>query len=376
MDIVTELKQRQAALGDVMENRGLDAVVIAGNSSVGPLAYGCFRYFTDHRVYYHLQAIVARPKKPVMVCCGSILHLDALRGKGFEDIRVSPNILGSVMGTLAEQPIKRLGVSFDMLPSNWMLEIKKAHPGVELVDVTADIFEMRSEHSEYEVQAIRDSAKIADIGYAAVCAMAKPGVRMSDLHAELDYAMKNAGAEETFTLMSNGKFSYTNNQLPCIKCFTYPNDHVIQYGDCIGMEITPRYKGYWSQMVRTICIGEMNPEMKIAYDIQVATIAETVPLLKPGAKLGEVLSHMWEFGKSQGYIPKLPFGHIIGLDLDEGGRGSLESDFVLRKNAEFVLHPTLVKGDMDYTIFWGDPYFVTENGGERLTESGPELLVL
>lgn len=376
MDIVSELRRRQASLGHIMEENKLDAVLIAGNSSVGPLSYGCFRYYTDHRVYYHLQAIVARPEKPIMICCGSILHLEALRSKGFEDIRVSPDILGSVLNTLTEQPVKRLGVSLEMLPSLWYLELSRRLPGVEFVDVTEDVFLSRSEHSEYEVQATRECAKIADAGYKAVCEMAAPGVRMSELHAELDCAMKKAGAEEIFTLMSNGRFSYVNNNLGCIRPFGWPDDRVIKHGDNIGMEITPRYKGYWTQMVRTICIGEPNPDLEKAHRIQLAVIAETVPLLKPGVTLGEVLKHMWEYGKSFGMIPKLPFGHIVGIDLDEGGRGSLESDFVLTKNANFVLHPTLVLGEMDYSIFWGDPYLVTEKGGERISESSTELKIL
>lgn len=376
MDIVAELKRRQTSLVDMMEKRRLDAILIAGNSSVGPLAYGCFRYYTDHRVYYHLQAIVARPSKPIMICCGSILHLEALQSKGFEDIRVSPDIFGSVKKTLAEQPVRRLGVSFDMLPSDWYVELTRLYPGLEFVDVTNDIFDSRSVHCEYEIQATRQCAKIADAGYKAVCDMAAPGVRMSDLHAEMDYAMKKAGAEETFTLMSTGRFSYENNGLKIIKPFSWPDNRVVQYGDNIGMEITARYRGYWTQMVRTVCIGEPNADLEKAHKVQLAVIAETVPLLKPGTQLGTVLSHMWEYGKSLGFIPKLPFGHIVGIDLDEGGRGSLESDFVLTENSNFVLHPTLVLGDMDYSIFWGDPYLVTKNGGERISESSTELKIL
>ena len=376
MDIIAELRQRQAALQQLMEEKQLDTVVIAGNSSVGPICYGNLRYFSDHRVYYHLQAYVARPGMAPVFCCGSILHLESLHLKGFEDIRVSPDILGSVMKILAEKPFKRLGVVFDMLPVDWEERILQEYPGVELVDINNAIFDLRNEHSDYEVECIRQCAKIADAGYAAVCSMAKVGAKMRDVHAELDYAMKSAGAEECFTLMSNGKFSYVNNQMPCIRPFSMPDDRVIEYGDCIGMEITPKYKGYWTQMVRTVCNGETNPDMKRAHEIQLDVIGETVPLLKPGAKLGDVLKHMWKRGEELGFVCKLPFGHIVGQDLDEGGRGSLESDLIIQKNSNFVLHPTLVLGNEDFSIFWGDPYLVTENGGERLNFSSTELLTL
>ncbi len=376
MDIVEELRSRQAALEPIREKYGLDAMLFVGNSAVGPQAYGCFRYLSDHRVYYHLQALVIRPSLPPAICCGSILHLEGVRKKGFEDVRLSPDILGSVISVLSEQKISRLGVTFDMLPALWYTELLKRFPGLEMVDVTGDVFALRAVHSEYEVECIRKCAKIADAGYAAVCALAKPGARMSDLHAELDYAMKSAGAEETFTLMSNGRFSYADNGMPTLRSFSWPDDRVVKPGDSIGMEITPRYKGYWTQMVRTVSVGEPHPDLVRAHDLQLELIASTVKMLRPGVMLGEVLRHMWERTKELGYIPRLPFGHIVGLDLDEGGRGSLESTLRLEKNTNVVLHPTMVLGDMNYSIFWGDPYLVSENGGERINESSTELLIL
>ena len=376
MDIVEELRSRQAALEPIREKYGLDAMLFVGNSAVGPQAYGCFRYLSDHRVYYHLQALVIRPSLPPAICCGSILHLEGVRKKGFEDVRLSPDILGSVISVLSEQKISRLGVTFDMLPALWYTELLKRFPGLEMVDVTGDVFALRAVHSEYEVECIRKCAKIADAGYAAVCALAKPGARMSDLHAELDYAMKSAGAEETFTLMSNGRFSYADNGMPTLRSFSWPDDRVVKPGDSIGMEITPRYKGYWTQMVRTVSVGEPHPDLVRAHDLQLELIASTVKMLRPGVMLGEVLRHMWERTKELGYIPRLPFGHIVGLDLDEGGRGSLESTLRLEKNTNVVLHPTMVLGDMNYSIFWGDPYLVSEHGGERINESSTELLIL
>ena len=114
MDIQTELRGRTDALYALLERRGLDGALFVGNSAVGTPAYGCFRYFTDHRVYYHLQALVIRPGFRPTVCCGSILHLDGLHARGFEDIRVNADILGSVCEILSEKKLPRLGVTLDM----------------------------------------------------------------------------------------------------------------------------------------------------------------------------------------------------------------------------------------------------------------------
>ena len=95
-----------------------------------------------------------------------------------------------------------------------------------------------------------------------------------------------------------------------------------------------------------------------------------------GATLGEVLTFMWEYSKELGYIPSLPFGHIVGLDLDEAGRSSITSDLELKENMTFVLHPTLLTPDIDFSIFWGQSYLVTEHGGEALSAASHELLTI
>ncbi|MBQ9889945.1 MAG: aminopeptidase P family protein [Firmicutes bacterium] len=376
MSIIEELKGRHEKLSGVLDRRQLDAALIAGNSAVGPLFYGCFRYFTDWRVYYHLQAFIMRPHQEPVVCAGSILHLQGLTERGFKDIRFGAAIRDNALKALAERPPRRLGVCFDMLPADWYRALTKEFPGIELVDITNDIYELRAEHTPLELERIRKCALIADAGYEAVCRVARPGARMMDLHAELDYAMRKAGAEEVFTLMANGRFKYYVNGLPCIKSFGYPDNRVVQPGDSIGMEITPRYMGYWTQLVRTISVGEPDPDLIKAHKLQLETMENSRKKLYTGNTLGAMLKDMWVFGTERGFDPKLPFGHILGADLDEGGRGSLESDFVFRENTCVVLHPTLTLGDMDYSIFWGDNYLVTKDGGERINKCSTELQIL
>jgi len=369
-----ELKNRWASLERIMLDQDLDAVLIVGNSVVGPPAYGSFRYFTAHKVYFRYQAIVARPGKPMMVCASSVLHKRALGVRGFTDIRIGPDIFGSVFSEFRERPVKRLGVLMDMLPSLWYIELGKLN--MEFVDISGDIYALRRDRSDFEVSATRESARIADVGYRAVCDMITPGVRLSDVHAELDYAMKMAGAEETFTLTSCGRFSFENNQLPCIGPFTWPDDRVVNDGDCVAMEITPRYMGYWTQMVRTVCVGARNADLEAAHRDLLRTVEAAVPLFRPGAKMEDVMTFMCGFGEKLGYIPRLPFGHIASVDLDEGWQYAMESDIILKQNMTLIVHPTLVTPKVDFGIFWGDSYLVTEDGGECLTSTGDELLYL
>ena len=372
--LLQDLKRRRAGLDRIMQDRELDAALIVGNSVVGPPQNGSFRYFTGHRVYFRHQAMIARSGMPIMVCASSVLHKKGLAARGFSDVRISPDILGSILSDLKDKPVKRLGVTLDMLPTLWYLEIEKM--GMELVDILDDICELRGERSDFEIKVSRICGDIADVGYRAVCDIARPGVRLTDITAELDYAMKAAGAEETFTLTSCGRFSFEDNKLPCIGPFIWPDDRVVKSGDCVAMEITPRYMGYWTQMVRTICIGEPNQDIKKAHADLLKTVEAAIPLFKPGNKLEEVMLHMCEVGESLGYISRLPFGHIASIDLDEGWQYAMESDIILKEGMTLIVHTTLVTPKIDFGIFWGDSYLVTENGGECLTSSDSELITV
>jgi Xaa-Pro aminopeptidase len=150
---------------------------------------------------------------------------------------------------------------------------------------------------------------------------------------------------------------------------------LIQKGDNIAFEITPRYQGYWTQIVRTVCLGEKNDEAQFLHDLIVKTIDETVKLLKPGVPLKDVIKFMWDYIEKAGYIPSLPCGHVCAVDLNEG-RVDPESDVMLTDGMAVIIHPTILAPGLETSIFWGETYLVTPNGGECLMHTSKDLLVV
>ena len=372
MEFVEELKERQAALQNLAVSRDLDAIIIVGNSAIGPRSYGNFRYFSGHRCYYYMYAVVARPGKDQTVCLVSILDKEGIQRKGATDDRYNADVRSIILGALGEQPVKRVGVCFEELPVRWKNGILEQFPEVELVDVEEDLAKIRSVHSPYEIECFKDCAKIADIGYEAVLKEAKPGSRMSDLHATLDHALTNAGAEDILTKMSCGVYSEKDNKLPRMERFHWPDERVVKEGDNIAMSISAQYRGYWTQLVRVICVGKASAEAEAAYKLQQEALKDAAAFLRPGVKLGELVDHMHDFAEAHGFKKALPFGHVVGLDLDEGGDG-LGSNLELIENSVVVLHPTLLPEGEENCFFWGDTYLVTKDGAVRLNECSTEL---
>ena len=65
-------------------------------------------------------------------------------------------------------------------------------------------------------------------------------------------------------------------------------DCVVAHGDCISMEITPRYNGYWTQLVRTISVGEPNEDFIKMHEVSCRIIKGALEELKPGNRIGNI----------------------------------------------------------------------------------------
>lgn len=372
-----EKDRRLLAADRLMKEDDISAMLIVGNGVVGVRAYGCYRYFVDNRIYYHMQFVVMVPGQEPTVCVGSPTHSKCLNERQYSDVRiVGDKLIEGAISVLREKGITkgRLGVSTEMLPAGWYLALKKEFPDLEFVDVTEKIFKIRATRSPEEVALYRKCAAIADEGYKAVCEATKPGVAEHELWAVLDYTMKKNGAEETFTLLGSGRFSFTDNKLDCLHFASAPT-RKLEKGDNVAFEITPRYQGYWTQIVRTLNVGEKNDDVQVLHDFIVKSIEESAKLLKPGVPLRDVIKFLWDYICAGGYKPSVPFGHVCAIDLNEG-RVDPESDVILTDGMAVILHPTVLKPGIDTSIFWGETYLVTPQGGECLMHSSKELLTI
>jgi len=118
----------------------------------------------------------------------------------------------------------------------------------------------------------------------------------------------------------------------------------------------------WNRIAGTPCLNEIRFDPRnnrfVVHHGMVLSKDRTQLLFVPRSRTEQVIP------------PTVTFLH--GHAFSQGSVSSL----VIPENANVVLHPTMVLGDMDYGIFWGDPFLVTGEGGVRLTESSTELPVL
>lgn len=194
-----------------------------------------------------------------------------------------------------------------------------------------------------------------------------------EIAAAIEQYARARGAEDHFTLIGSGKFSLgDDNSLPLP--FS-PSPRKIEPGDSILMEITPRYEGYWTQLVRTVNVGIPNGDLNKMHKICCDAIKKGLEILRPGITVRDLVLAMEDYVAGCGYLLKPPLGHICGVDLVEA-RVTRQNEMVLEPGTAVIIHPTVFTPDGKNSFFWGETYLVKEDGYERLHRSNDELLTI
>ena len=371
---VTEKNRRLKAVSGFIESEGLRAIYLPGNSTVGSKSFGYNRYFTDKRVIFHYMSVVLfGDADPVAVVNDSMSKLLTVKNSFIGDAVIDEDQINGVIGILKDRNIVsgRVGTVFDILQAAWLLRLREALPDVEFIDVSESLYPIRTIKSDEEVEVQRVCSAIAIAGYRAICEVAKPGIYESEIVASMEKAMQSRGAEESFALITSGKFSIKDNKLPALhNCAA--SDRVIEEGDVVAVEITPRHRGYWTQIVRTICVGEINKDADEIRKIITGAIEAAKPLLKIKTRVCDIVRKMREFTEGAGYRFVMPCGHITAVDLAEEDLTE-ENERGLEAGMLIVLHPTVLTGEMDTSIFWGESYIITGDGFEEPMKDGSGL---
>jgi Xaa-Pro aminopeptidase len=197
------------------------------------------------------------------------------------------------------------------------------------------------------------------------------GVTEKDIERELQYLIKKKGAEELGfdTIVASGKRS----SLP----HAIPSDKKIEKGDFVTMDFGAMYKGYRSDMTRTIVVGEADDKQVEIYNIVKAAQQKAVNAIKAGVsgKVPDDCARGHIIAAGYGDFFGHGLGHGVGLDIHEEPFMSPSCERTLEAGNIITVEPGIYLPD------WGgvrieDTVLVRAEGVEILTGSSKELIVL
>lgn len=239
----------------------------------------------------------------------------------------------------------------------------------ETVSATRFLEDIATIKSPYELNLIREAARMADAGFRRALEVAMEGLTDYALGAEIDYVMREMGATDNFQMLAVGK-EITGMLLPCGK--------KVEPGDLLLFEITPANGAvtYTAQLCRTAIFGKTPTGLlREKYTLLIEALEESLKAIKPGVSISEVARIQNEIIGKAGYSEycRPPYmrarGHGFGL-----GRIDVEEDATLEfaEGMSLVVHPNQFIPETGYLAL-GESVIVTANGVERLTQTESEI---
>ena len=293
-----------------------------------------------------------------------------LQTKNFEIVKQDEGLFKKLIDEIKSCGLKKFGFEGRVLTFDEYNNLKENLPNAELKSVELD--SLRQIKDAAEISNIRKACEIADKAFAEILNFIKPNVTENEVAAELEYLMKNFGAEKNSfdTIVASG----WRGSLP----HGVASDKKILSGEFVTMDFGAIYNGYCSDMTRTICVGKATDNQKKIYNALLNAQLYGLKCIKVGASGKAVDAAVRENLKTsnlENYFTH-GLGHGVGIEIHEEPRLSrLSKCESLQPNMIVTDEPGIYIPEVG-GLRIEDTVLVTEGDAETLTKSPKDLIEL
>ncbi|HSK53238.1 MAG TPA: Xaa-Pro peptidase family protein [Clostridia bacterium] len=186
--------------------------------------------------------------------------------------------------------------------------------GITVRDGQQVMLDAREVKSVDEIMLLNTACAMVDGAYQLIAEQLKPGIRESQLVANVTKALFDMGSEHVDNI----------NAVSGERCSPHPHvfsDRIIRPGDQAFFDIIQTYVGYKTCYYRTFTVGTATDAQRDAYKKARDWIDASIELMKPGVTTDQV-AKVWPKAEEFGFPSEmeafgLQFGHSVGLFLHE-----------------------------------------------------------
>lgn len=214
---------------------------------------------------------------------------------------------------------------------------------VELVPTEEIMESLRGVKDEDEISCILRAAFIADTAIDYIASEIHSGMTEKEAAWEIEKYIRDNGSEPIpfDIIVASGP----NAALPHAR----PTDRPISDGEPIILDIGARWKGYCSDLSRTLCLGPRTERFQSIYDLilkaQLSAL-DGIGAGMTGAQADGIARGIIDEGGHKDAFGH-GLGHGVGLAVHERPRVSLNSTDVIQENMVFTVEPAI------YIVGWG-----------------------
>ena len=264
-----------------------------------------------------------------------------------------------------------IGVEYTAMRLMELRAIEQAMPGIQVVDAMPLLSELRMVKDDAELALIGEAVRIIEQALGEAISQIKVGMSERQLSRLLADAIIAAGAEaESFdNLIASGP----NGANP----HHHNTDRAFQAGDLVIIDCGARYKGYISDITRTVAVGEPSAEARTIYElVKAANIAgkRVARSEATGAEIDAAARQVIaDGGYGEYFIHRT--GHGFGLETHELPNIVGGNDEPLAPGTTFTVEPGIyVPGLCGVRI--EDDMVITLEGARSLTSFERELIII
>jgi Xaa-Pro aminopeptidase len=246
-----------------------------------------------------------------------------------------------------------------------------ATEGVSLVPVGPEIERLRWVKDRDEIALLDRAQAITDEAFDRIQAKLVEGITERDVALELEWAMRQAGAEGLSfdSIVAFGESAAEPHH--------HPSDRALKPGDVVKFDFGALYGGYHADMTRTIAFGEPPAEIREIHALVTQAQRAGIEAVRAGVvgRDADAASRnvIAQAGRAEAFSHSL--GHGVGLEIHEGPTLRAGSEDVLPVGAVVTVEPGVyIPGLGGVRI--EDMVEITEDGGRVIGTSTRELVVV
>ncbi|HWV34558.1 MAG TPA: Xaa-Pro peptidase family protein [Thermomicrobiales bacterium] len=264
---------------------------------------------------------------------------------------------------------KKLAVG-NQLWSAFLLRIQAELPGGAWVESVPVLRSLRMQKDALEEENLQQAATRTDEAWEEFIQSGPiSGLTETEAMQRLRELTEKRGVKNVWGICASGPNSASPHHAT--------GDRVIEQGDAVIFDWGGQYEGYFSDVTRTVHIGEPSDEFVRVYDIVREANQATLEAVKPGVSLESLdqvaRAVIMKAGYGKAFLHRV--GHGLGMEvheepyLVEGNTLPLEVGMVFSDEPGIYL-----EGRFGVRI--EDSVICTEDGGKRLNEAIRDLIVM
>ncbi len=226
------------------------------------------------------------------------------------------------------------------------------------------------EEIDFMAQGGKILAHVLDMVVLAV----KPGVGTQELN---DLAEKLISEKGGYPAFKGYKISPDDTPYPSTLCTSINDevvhapavpDRILKEGDIIGLDIGVEYQGMFTDMARTVAVGEINDKAKKLLQVTQDALAKGIKQFKEGNTLADIGKAIQDYAEGHGYsmIREL-VGHGVGKAVHEDPRvpnyfTEEAKKIKIKKGMTIAIEPMVNIGDWPLKVLADDWTYATKDG--------------